>query len=147
MTIHHSQMRDPHDKDSSGTLKGSNETASKHQYTAEEIQSNKFVQHARNLGYSSQQDVVAGKANTSLPPVKENTKYGKNTLAPERITSHRMPHLSPVGSLTNLLTDLSSTGFRKNNNGSLATSQRDSSLARASKIKKNPAKDIHNSLA
>ena len=34
-------------------------------------------------------------------------------MAPHMIKSHRAPHLAPVGSLTNLLTDLSSTGFRK----------------------------------
>ena len=35
-------------------------------------------------------------------------------LAPHTIGKERMPHLSPVGSLTNLLTDLSSDGYRKN---------------------------------
>lgn len=32
-------------------------------------------------------------------------------MAPSVIKSSRAPQLSPVGSLTNLLTDLSSTGF------------------------------------
>lgn len=42
-----------------------------------------------------------------MPPLAERS------LAPKRIGANRSPHLSPVGSLTNLLTDLSSTGFRK----------------------------------
>lgn len=33
------------------------------------------------------------------------------TLAPTKIGASHVPHLSPVGSLTNLLTDLSSTGW------------------------------------
>jgi len=44
-------------------------------------------------------------------------------MAPNMISSSKAPQLSPVGSLTNLLTDLSSTGFLRrgssnvNNNG------------------------------
>jgi hypothetical protein len=44
---------------------------------------------------------------SSLPPLNERN------LAPKLIGADRSPHLSPVGSLTNLLTDLSSTGFRR----------------------------------
>ena len=43
----------------------------------------------------------------SLPPIEDRN------LAPAVIRASRAPHLSPVGSLTNLLTDLSSTGFRR----------------------------------
>ena len=43
----------------------------------------------------------------SLPPIEERN------MAPAVIRAGRAPHLSPVGSLTNLLTDLSSTGFRR----------------------------------
>jgi hypothetical protein len=39
----------------------------------------------------------------------------ERTLAPTKIGAVRSPHLSPVGSLTNLLTDLSSTGFKHKN--------------------------------
>ena len=50
--------------------------------------------------------------NKTLPPVKDRM------LAPSLISSQYAPQLSPVGSLTNLLTDLSSTGFlhRKQSN-------------------------------
>ena len=44
--------------------------------------------------------------NQKLPSVKERA------LVPAMISAKQAPHLSPVGSLTNLLTDLSSTGFR-----------------------------------
>ena len=47
----------------------------------------------------------------------------ERTLAPARIGANRSPHLSPVGSLTNLLTDLSSTGFKHNNLISLMSKQ------------------------
>jgi len=43
--------------------------------------------------------------NKKLPPVRERA------LIPSMISAKQAPHLSPVGSLTNLLTDLSSTGF------------------------------------
>jgi len=39
----------------------------------------------------------------------------ERALAPAKIGAVRSPHLSPVGSLTNLLTDLSSTGFQHKN--------------------------------
>jgi len=48
--------------------------------------------------------------NQKLPSVKERA------LVPSMISGKQPPHLSPVGSLTNLLTDLSSTGFRNNSN-------------------------------
>ena len=46
----------------------------------------------------------------SLPPIKMND----TSAAPDKITAVQAPHLSPVGSLTNLLTDMSSSiGFKK----------------------------------
>ena len=45
--------------------------------------------------------------NATLPSVRDRA------LAPSLISANRAPNLSPVGSLTNLLTDLSSTGFRR----------------------------------
>ena len=47
--------------------------------------------------------------NQKLPPVKERM------LIPQHIRADMAPNLSPVGSLTNLLTDLSSTGFLRRN--------------------------------
>ena len=52
--------------------------------------------------------------NQKLPSLKERA------LIPPLISAKQAPYLSPVGSLTNLLTDLSSTGFRHRRNSNHA---------------------------
>ena len=49
--------------------------------------------------------------NSDLPPLKDRA------LVPSMISAKRAPQLSPVGSLTNLLTEISSTGFRRQSQG------------------------------
>ena len=55
-------------------------------------------------------------------------------MAPSKIGLSKSPHLSPVGSLTNLLTDLSSTGFRKQSQLVPAMPQRDYQTIKTLKV-------------
>jgi hypothetical protein len=72
-----------------------------------------------------QEDYLDSIIRRQQPIVKSHVKYGnlrkmarlmpssERTLAPSKIGAGKSPHLSPVGSLTNLLTDLSSTGWKQ----------------------------------
>ena len=60
-----------------------------------------------NVKYQAHINTRRLEQNQKLPPVKDRA------LVPQHIRADQAPHLSPVGSLTNLLTDLSSTGFRR----------------------------------
>ena len=65
---------------------------------------------AATHSYVDMDQVMRLNPQTKLPPIANKDKL----TAPEKISATQAPHLSPVGSLTNLLTDLSSSGgFKK----------------------------------
>lgn len=85
------------DNDSYGTLHGSLKTT----------KNDRMYIESREVDTSYKQTLSRGRGvvdNRRVPLI------GRRNLAPDVIGKDRAPHLSPIGSLTNLLTDISSAG-------------------------------------